>query len=187
MKNKLWYFEYATSEQFAASCKNLHEDIEITCDDVSLDLANGSPLQGIALLNIPYTHGGSNLWGEHLSGSRRKSKKKKRQKEMSTSSFNSVDLSVAVQDIGDGLIEVIGLENCLHMGQVRTGLRASGRRLAQCSSVVIKTRKTFPMQIDGEPWMQPPTTIRITHKNQVPMLMAPPPEKGKGFFRFFRR
>uniref|UniRef100_A0A1A9W6Y9 Diacylglycerol kinase n=1 Tax=Glossina brevipalpis TaxID=37001 RepID=A0A1A9W6Y9_9MUSC len=116
MKNKLWYFEYATSETFAASCKNLHENIEI------------------------------------------------------------------IVNIGDRLIEVIGLENCLHMGQVRTGLRASGRRLAQCSEIVIKTRKTFPMQIDGEPWMQIPCTIKITHKNQVPMLMAPRSAKGRGFF-----
>ncbi|XP_041449014.1 diacylglycerol kinase 1 [Drosophila obscura] len=191
MKNKLWYFEYATSETFAASCKNLHESIEIVCDGVALDLANGPHLQGVALLNIPYTHGGSNLWGEHLSQKRMrksagpfgKSKKlKSSDKEFSATSFNSVDLSVAIQDIGDRLIEVIGLENCLHMGQVRTGLRASGRRLAQCSEVIIKTKKTFPMQIDGEPWMQMPCTIKVTHKNQVPMLMAPRSEKGRGFF-----
>ncbi|KAF7281832.1 hypothetical protein GWI33_004232 [Rhynchophorus ferrugineus] len=186
MKNKLWYVEFATTETLFASCKNLHESIEIECDGVGLDLANGLPLQGITFLNIPYTHGGSNLWGEHLSGSRR-SRRRPKDKDISTSSFNSVDLSDAVQDIGDGLIEVIGLDNCLHMGQVRIGITASGRRLAQCSSVTIKTKKTFPMQIDGEPWMQPPTTIRITHKNQVPMLMAPSPEKKKGFFRFFRR
>lgn len=48
------------------------------------------------------------------------------------------DLANAVQDIGDRIIEVIGLENCMHMGQVKAGLRASGRRLAQCSSVVIR-------------------------------------------------
>ncbi|XP_011632174.1 diacylglycerol kinase 1 isoform X1 [Pogonomyrmex barbatus] len=187
MKNKLWYFEYATTEQFAASCKNLHEDLEIICDGTPLDLAHGPSLQGVALLNIPFTHGGSNLWGEHHTRHRLGKRKKRPDKELSTSSFNSVDLTAAIQDIGDNLIEVIGLENCLHMGQVKTGLRHSGRRLAQCSSVTIITSKRFPMQIDGEPWMQGPCTIHITHKNQVPMLMAPPPDKSKGFFRFLKR
>lgn len=89
-------------------------------------------------------------------------------------------------DIGDHRIEVIGLENCLHMGQVRTGLKASARRLgkkiairlkvsifilnhlllyprlAQCSEIILETKKTFPMQIDGEPWMQAPAVVRLS-------------------------
>ncbi|XP_068225402.1 diacylglycerol kinase 1 isoform X4 [Palaemon carinicauda] len=191
MKNKLWYFEYATSETFAASCKNLHEDIDIMCDGVSLDLSNGPSLQGIALLNIPYTHGGSNMWGDNTLKKRHKTskskKKKDRERELSTSSFTSADLSTAIQDIGDKLIEVIGFESCLHMGQVRTGLRGSGRRLAQCSSVVVRTRKKFPMQIDGEPWCQPACTIHISHHNQVPMLMGPGACRRRGLFSFMRK
>ena len=63
--------------------------------------------------------------------------------------------------IGDKMIEVIGVESALHAGQVKAGIRASGRRLAQCSNVTIRTHKRFPMQIDGEPWVQPPCTVSV--------------------------
>ncbi|XP_052253675.1 diacylglycerol kinase beta-like isoform X2 [Dreissena polymorpha] len=190
MKNKLWYFEFGTSETLAATCKNLHEDIDIMCDGCSLDLANGPSLEGIALLNIPSIYGGTNLWGDNPSQKKRrkahKQMKKDKDKELSTSSMNSVELGIAVQDVGDRQIEVVGLENSMHAAQVYAGLRASGKRLAQCSSVVIRTRKRFPMQIDGEPWMQPPCTISVSHKNQAPMMFGPPSRKKSSLFKIFK-
>ena len=73
------------------------------CDGIPLNLIDGPPLQGITFLNIPSTHGGTNMWGDskarrRRSSSSKKSKKKQQQDQGgSVSSVTDIDLSLAVQ------------------------------------------------------------------------------------------
>ena len=77
----------------------------LQCDGIPMNLADGPQLQGITFLNIPSTHGGTNMWGDSKARRRRSSaskKSKKKQQQMmeqgaSFSSVTDIDLSLAVQ------------------------------------------------------------------------------------------
>ncbi|CAE1322443.1 dgkA [Acanthosepion pharaonis] len=170
IKNKMWYFEFGTSETFSATCKNLHESIEVSSEGHSLEINKGPGLEGIAMLNIPTIYGGANLWGENVSKKQRQKllKSVKKKKDQNPFPQSKIELQAAITDIGDKLFEVAGVENSLHAGMVSGKVR-SGNRLAQTAALELKTTKRVPMQIDGEPWVQNPCTITIKHKNQVPM------------------
>lgn len=71
--------------------------------------------------------------------------------------------------ISDGTLEVMGIVSSFHMAQLQVGLNKP-IRLGQAKKVRIVTRESFPVQADGEPWIQHPCEINITSEGQAKML-----------------
>lgn len=71
--------------------------------------------------------------------------------------------------ISDGVIEVIGIVSSFHMAQLQVGLNKP-IRLGQGRKVRIVMKESFPVQADGEPWVQSQCEVNISCNGQVKML-----------------
>ncbi|XP_063150923.1 diacylglycerol kinase theta isoform X2 [Candoia aspera] len=114
--------------------RNLHKEIKLQVDQHEVELPS---IEGLIFINIPSWGSGADLWGSDNDNRFEKPK------------------------IDDGLLEVVGVTGVVHMGQVQGGLR-SGIRIAQGSYFRVTLRKPIPVQVDGEPWIQPPGQIIIS-------------------------
>lgn len=73
--------------------------------------------------------------------------------------------------ISDGKIEVIGIVSSFHMAQLQVGLNKP-IRLGQAHNVRIQMKQSFPVQADGEPWIQTPCELNITCNGQAKVLQC---------------
>lgn len=81
------------------------------------------------------------------------------------------DHDSTTQSISDGVIEVIGIVSSFHMAQLQVGL-TKPIRLGQAKCVRIQMKESFPVQADGEPWIQSPCEINISCHGQARMLQC---------------
>jgi len=131
-RNLLFYALEGGKDLFKQQWRNLMDVVSIECDgeDYTQRLkAYGT--HSVLFLNIKSYAGGTRPWN-------RKN---------------------GVQDMSDGLLEVVAIDN-LDLAILHAG--GSGASVCQCRRAVITTRKPVPMQVDGEPCLMKSCTVTIS-------------------------
>lgn len=131
---------YGTKDLLERKCKNLNEKITLEMDGKLIELPE---LESIIVLNIPSWGGGVDIWNLGNGGPK--------------------------QVINDKKIEVLGVYSTFHIGQLMIGL-SEPVRFGQAKEVRIKLKERLPIQVDGEPWLQFPTTITLKWNSWAKML-----------------
>ncbi|WOL01717.1 diacylglycerol kinase 1 [Canna indica] len=142
--NKMLYAREGAKNIMDRTFADLPWQIRLEVDGVEIEVPEDA--EGILVANIGSYMGGVDLW----------------QNEDNNDKFDP-------QSMHDKMIEVVSISGTWHLGTLQVGL-SRARRLAQGQLIRIQLFVPFPVQVDGEPWIQQPCTIVISHHGQAFML-----------------
>jgi len=144
--NKMLYAKEGARDIVDRTCADLPWKIRLEVDGVDIEVPEDS--EGILVTNIGSYMGGVDLW---------------QNEEEHNDDFDP-------QSMHDKVLEVVSICGAWHLGKLQVGL-SRARRLAQGQLIRIHTFvSSFPVQIDGEPWIQQPCSLEIAHHGQAFML-----------------
>lgn len=149
--NKLRYAKEGAKDIMDRTCADLPWHVWLEVDGKDIQIPKDS--EGLIVLNISSYMGGVDLWQNEYEH----------------------DDDFSVQKMHDKMLEVVCVSGAWHLGKLQVGL-SQARRLAQGNVIRIHTSSPFPVQIDGEPFIQQPGCLEITHHGQVFMLKRPSEE-----------
>eukprot|EP01102_Stenamoeba_stenopodia_P015994 TRINITY_DN552_c0_g3_i4.p1 TRINITY_DN552_c0_g3~~TRINITY_DN552_c0_g3_i4.p1 ORF type:complete len:397 (+),score=59.33 TRINITY_DN552_c0_g3_i4:334-1524(+) len=149
--NKFWHAWYGAGELLSPS-EEVSSYIEVRVNGTLIPLP--PKIRTLQILNIHSSADGVDFFGG------------------SSASSNSEPLQTFTKpSLNDGMVEVVGTESIFHLMTTRVKLTHS-RRIAQANHVSITTRIPLPAQLDGEPYLLPPSTINITFHDKVNVVQG---------------
>lgn len=143
--NKVLYAREGAKSIIDQTLADFPWQVRLVVDGVEVEVPEDA--EGVLVANIRSYMGGVDLW---------------QNEEEANDNFDP-------QSMHDKILEVVSISGTWHLGKLQVGL-SRAQRLAQGQSIKIQLLAALPVQIDGEPWLQQPCTLAISHHGQAFML-----------------
>ncbi|XP_017139867.1 eye-specific diacylglycerol kinase isoform X4 [Drosophila miranda] len=142
LRNKMYYGQMGGKDLILRQYRNLSQWVTLECDgnDFTSKLRDAG-CHAVLFLNIPSYGGGTHPWNDSFGATK--------------------------PTIDDGLMEVVGLTT-YQLPMLQAGMH--GTCICQCRKARIITKRTIPMQVDGEACRVKPSIIEIELLNKALML-----------------
>ncbi|XP_054729510.1 eye-specific diacylglycerol kinase isoform X3 [Anastrepha obliqua] len=142
LRNKMYYGQMGGKDLILRQYRNLSQWVTLECDGADFTgKLRDAGCHAVLFLNIGSYGGGTHPWNDSFGQSK--------------------------PAIDDGMIEVVGLTT-YQLPMLQAGLH--GTCICQCRSARIVTKKTIPMQVDGEACRVKPSIIEMSLLNKAVML-----------------